>query len=293
MNKKQEQQILDYYSTTDKYIRSKTHSNAHQTVFTKESDKYQWLVLEQKSQCEVEVRQTDSHGTITARDNYELTRNLPKCVGVERLCEGANFQIPFNADEINLIYQFWEQGKAETCASLSAILPQIKDDNTKQIVSTILKKLNALSEEMCAEQTATTKRRKLTERDHSIKSKLKQAKDACLAKAKEQLKEPTVAEGKAKSPQQGKGGYGTMKLSRYEQETIVKYNAGEQTATVYTRDKTVMRKLDTLVADFPDTYKLTGQDEVSKTYSFPKSQLPQAEGSQHRAEGTGKADDDC
>ncbi len=61
-----------------------------------------------------------------------------------------------------------------------------------------------------------------------------------------------------------------MKLSRYEQETIVNYNAGEQNATLYTRDKAVMRKLDTLAADFPDTYKLTGQDEVSKTYSFPK-----------------------
>ena len=174
MNKKQEQQILDYYSTTDKY---------------------QWLVLEQKSQCEVEVRQTDSHGTIIARDNYELTRNLPKCVGVERLCEGANIQIPFNTDEINLIYQFGEQGQAETCASLTAILPQIKDDNTKQIVSTTLKKLNSLSEETCAELTAT----------------------------------------------------------------------------LYTRDKAVMRKLDTPVADFPDIYKLTAQDEVSKTYSFPKS----------------------
>ena len=197
MNKKQEQQILDYYSTTDKYIHSKTHSNAHQTVFTKESDKYQWLVLEQKSQCEVEVRQTDSHGTITARDNYELTRNLPKCVGVERLCEGANFQIPFNADEINLIYQFGEQSKAETCASLSAILPQIKDSNTKQIVSDTLKKLNSLSEETCAELTAT----------------------------------------------------------------------------LYTRDKAVMRKLDTLVADFPNTYKMIKQDEVSKTYSFPKSHV--------------------
>ena len=46
-----------------------------------------------------------------------------------------------------------------------------------------------------------------------------------------------------------------MKLSRYEQETVVNYNAGEQTATLYTRDKAVMRKLDTLVADFPDTYK--------------------------------------
>lgn len=62
-----------------------------------------------------------------------------------------------------------------------------------------------------------------------------------------------------------------MKLTRYEQETIVNYNAGEQTATVCTRDKAVMRKLDTLVAGFPDTYKLMKQDEVSKTYSFPKS----------------------
>ena len=62
-----------------------------------------------------------------------------------------------------------------------------------------------------------------------------------------------------------------MKLSRYEQESILNYNAGEQTATLYTRDKAVMRKLDTLVADFPDTYSLIGQDKVSKTYSFPKS----------------------
>ena len=106
--------------------------------------------------------------------------------------------IPFNADEINLIYQFGEQGKAETCAHLSAILPQIKDSDTKQIVSTTLKKLNALSEETCAELTATTKRRKMTERDHSIKTK--------LAKAKEQAKQPTVAEGKQhRTHSKGKG----------------------------------------------------------------------------------------
>ena len=198
MNKEQEQQILDYYNTTDKYIHSKLHSNVHQSVFTKENDKYQWLVLEQKSQCEVEVRQTDSHGTITARDNYELTRNIPKCVGVERLCEGTNIQIPFNADEINLIYQFGEQSKAETCASLSAILPQIKDSDTKQIVSNTLKKINSLSEETCAELTATTQRRKITERDHSIKTR--------LAKAKEQSKQPTVAEGKKhRTHSKGKG----------------------------------------------------------------------------------------
>ena len=64
-----------------------------------------------------------------------------------------------------------------------------------------------------------------------------------------------------------------MKLSRYEQETVVNYNAGEQTATLYTRDNAVMRKLDRLAADFPETYKLLNKDEVSKTYSFPKSHI--------------------
>ena len=60
-------------------------------------------------------------------------------------------------------------------------------------------------------------------------------------------------------------------LSRYEQETVVNYNAEEQTATVYTRDKAVMRKLDRLAADFPDIYKLIGQTDIDKTYSLPKS----------------------
>jgi len=57
---------------------------------------------------------------------------------------------------------------------------------------------NSLSEESCTELIATTKRRKLTERDYSIKAR--------LAKAKEQLKEPTVAEGKQRrTHSKGKG----------------------------------------------------------------------------------------
>ncbi|MDE7416278.1 MAG: recombinase zinc beta ribbon domain-containing protein, partial [Lachnospiraceae bacterium] len=143
------------------------------------------------------VHERDRKGS--ADTNYEPTINIPKCAGVERLCEGANIQIPFNADEINLIYQFGEQSKAETCANLSTILSQIKGSDTKQIVSTTLKKLNALSEESCTELTVTTKRRKLTERDHSIKAR--------LAKAKEQSRQPTVAEGKKhRTHSKGKGG---------------------------------------------------------------------------------------
>ncbi|KHD14012.1 hypothetical protein [Clostridium butyricum] len=62
-----------------------------------------------------------------------------------------------------------------------------------------------------------------------------------------------------------------MKLTKYEQETIVNYNAGEQTASVYTADKAVMRRFDRLVAEYPEQYQLVEQTEVSKTYSMPKS----------------------
>ena len=62
-------------------------------------------------------------------------------------------------------------------------------------------------------------------------------------------------------------------FTRYEQETIISFNAGEQIATVYTRDKAVMRKLDGLVKTFPAVYKLTGQTEHDKTYSMPKSHI--------------------
>ena len=60
-------------------------------------------------------------------------------------------------------------------------------------------------------------------------------------------------------------------LTKYEMETVVNYNAAEQTATVYTRDKSVMRRLDRLVADYPDIYKLLKQTDIDKTYSMPKS----------------------
>ncbi len=62
-----------------------------------------------------------------------------------------------------------------------------------------------------------------------------------------------------------------MKLTRYEQETIINFNAGEQTATLYTRDPAVMRKVDALVTEYPDTFKCVGETDIDKTYEMPKS----------------------
>ena len=96
-------------------------------------------------------------------------------------------------------YGCWIVRRGDKQIQIKKGLPQsLKAMTVKQIVSDTLKKLNALSDETCAELTATTKRRKLTEHDHSIKTR--------LAKAKEQAKQPTVAEGKQhRTHSKGKG----------------------------------------------------------------------------------------
>lgn len=62
-----------------------------------------------------------------------------------------------------------------------------------------------------------------------------------------------------------------MKLSRYEQETIINFNAEEKNATLYTLDRKVMKKMDELVRNYPDLYHLDDETDLDKTYSFPKS----------------------
>jgi hypothetical protein len=61
-----------------------------------------------------------------------------------------------------------------------------------------------------------------------------------------------------------------MKLSKYEQETIINFNVAESDAMVFTRDKAVIRKLDSLVNEFPEVYRYIGETDIDKTYSMPK-----------------------
>ena len=62
-----------------------------------------------------------------------------------------------------------------------------------------------------------------------------------------------------------------MKLSKFEQETIINFNVAESDAVVFTRDKAVIRKLDSLVNEFPEVYKCIGETDIDKTYEMPKS----------------------
>lgn len=66
-----------------------------------------------------------------------------------------------------------------------------------------------------------------------------------------------------------------MALTNIERETIINFNAAEDTAEVYTADPVYIRKLDKLCEQFPDTYKFMEEPSAkrckeSKTYSMPK-----------------------
>lgn len=44
-------------------------------------------------------------------------------------------------------------------------------------------------------------------------------------------------------------------------------------ATVYTRDPAVIRKLDSLVIEFPEVYRCIRVTDIDKTYEMPKSSV--------------------
>lgn len=64
-----------------------------------------------------------------------------------------------------------------------------------------------------------------------------------------------------------------IRLTRYEQETVINFNAEDLDATVYIRDKAIMRKLDALVTEFPKVFRYIGETDIDKIYTMPKSRV--------------------
>lgn len=60
-----------------------------------------------------------------------------------------------------------------------------------------------------------------------------------------------------------------MKLTRYEQETIINYNNEEKLASIFTYDKSLIRKLDKRLTELSDI-KLIRRGECFAEYSLPK-----------------------
>lgn len=66
------------------------------------------------------------------------------------------------------------------------------------------------------------------------------------------------------------GRYMKMSLSIEEQEIHICASRDEEYAEAYCSDSTWITKMDKLVAKSPDLFSVVKEDDVSKTYRFPK-----------------------
>ncbi len=182
--------ILGFYDENAEFMRNDRYSDSSQTVYTRPDDKYHWLVAKPLGNNRMEIHQTDEHGVITARDTYESQRNMVKCLSVERLQADSRKMVQFTADEINMVYQYGENGQSGTLDLLRQIQPRIKDPIAGKVVSDTVSKLSSLTPEVCSGLISSTKNRKIYERDCSIRER--------LARAKAEVKQSVTAEGKSK-----------------------------------------------------------------------------------------------
>ena len=90
-----------------------------------------------------------------------------------------------------------------------------------------------------------------------------------------------------------------MGYSRMEQETSIVWDEEEQIAHIYAASPVTMRKLDKLVAEFPDVYKCVwiDKDGSAKKYEVTKRLIrfgkPASEAVREAARERGKANADA
>jgi len=61
-----------------------------------------------------------------------------------------------------------------------------------------------------------------------------------------------------------------MNLSRYEQEVVINFNAEDDTAVIYSANPVWCRKLDALVREYPNKFRVRECSKVGRTYECPK-----------------------
>lgn len=205
------EKIKGYYDRTGEFKKNEKYSGRDKAVYTKDSDKYHWLVMEPKGASGMEVHLTDTHGRITARDTYESVRNVVYCTGIERLCKDGRGMVQFTADEAALINRLGGNGRKDTAANFEQAVHGAEDGYEKKMTSRTAHKLSELSEESCAELVATTKKRKLSEQDFSVRHR--------LAEIRQRRKEMDTVKGKDRGGKWKKAGWSYDKPGKRKRKT--------------------------------------------------------------------------
>lgn len=64
-----------------------------------------------------------------------------------------------------------------------------------------------------------------------------------------------------------------MKLTAVEQETILNFNEGEDTASLYTYNQKLQKRFDQLAAEYPEAVSRKDNGHGAVTYEFSKKPL--------------------
>ena len=76
-------------------------------------------------------------------------------------------KMDFSKDELAMVYQYAAGTKEDTLAGLKEIVPVIRDWQTREIVESTIRKLDAIPEPECRRFIADTKQRFIQKRDNS------------------------------------------------------------------------------------------------------------------------------
>ena len=84
-------------------------------------------------------------------------------------------KMDFSKDELAMVYQYAAGTKDDTLAGLKEIVPVIRDRQTREIVESTIRKLDAIPEPECR-FIADTKQHFIQKRDNSIRRRLAEAR---------------------------------------------------------------------------------------------------------------------
>lgn len=170
--------IVSCYSNTGEFKVNEKYSRPHETVYTKDGDKYHWLVAEQKGSGSVEIRQTDEHGKITAWDTYESSGGAVRWTCAERLRAEGHGVVRFGMDEIKTIHEAVSSGTGcRFPESIEGRLSALSSEIRKGLLATaaahgmpeqrpsVRKRLAEIRERRMNLETGGEKRQKKAERD--------------------------------------------------------------------------------------------------------------------------------
>ncbi len=134
--------IVSCYSGTGEFKVNRKYSRPYETVYTKDGDKYHWLVVGQKCPGSAEVRQTDGHGKITAWDTYESCGGTVRWTCAERLRAEGRGTVRFGMDEIKTICQTAGGAVSKLPESIEGRLAALSDEIREGLLATAATRCN-------------------------------------------------------------------------------------------------------------------------------------------------------